>query len=244
VLINSGGGGGGSASTKASTEAAKAVLDKLADRKMAGGSGAWTAPRKLASTATSEPGKKGTAPAAKSSSKGGSTTVAVDDTNQTVKIKTKMEFTGPDATPEYAAAAKKQIEETWSGTMMRNGKSYKVTTEVETSVNKSGKPTPGFDQILVDKKNTRMSQTLYGSGPGYQTPDAATDAGRPRRIAHEYGHTLGLNDQYGSDKKGNYLNLRPDLKNNIMAETWPDDKGRLPVPQQEHYVEVLKKHGW
>jgi hypothetical protein len=55
VLINSGGGGGGSASTKASTEAAKAVLDKLADRKMAGGSGAWTKPRALGSTASSSP---------------------------------------------------------------------------------------------------------------------------------------------------------------------------------------------
>jgi type VI secretion system secreted protein VgrG len=47
VLINSGGGGGGSASTNASTQAAKAVLDKLADRKMAGASGAWTKPRML-----------------------------------------------------------------------------------------------------------------------------------------------------------------------------------------------------
>jgi hypothetical protein len=53
VLINSGGGGGSaSAAQKAKVQA---VLDKLADRKSKGGSGAWTDPRKLGALAGRAP---------------------------------------------------------------------------------------------------------------------------------------------------------------------------------------------
>jgi uncharacterized Zn-binding protein involved in type VI secretion len=176
------------------------------------------------------------------SGKGGSTTVAVDDEAQTVTIRTQMEFTGPDATPEYAAAAKKQIEETWSGTMTRNGKPYKVKVIVDTKVNPSGPRTPGYDQIIVDRKQQRMNQTLYGAGPGHQTPAAANDAQRPRRIAHEYGHTLGLEDGYKDTPQGS-VPKDPSKKNDIMSETWPSN-GVLPHPHQDHYDEVLKNHGW
>lgn len=180
---------------------------------------------------------------AKPSGKGGSTTVAVDDKNQTVTIRTKMEFTGPDATPAYAAAAKKQIEETWSGTMTRNGKPYKVNVIVDTKVNPNGPPTKGYDPIVVNAKTNRMNQTLYGAGPGQQTPAAANDAARPRRIAHEYGHTLGLDDGYVDTPTGSRPR-NPAKTNDIMSETWPDAKGVLPHPHQDDYDAVLKKHGW
>lgn len=180
----------------------------------------------------------------KKSDKGGSTEVAVDDTNQVIYIRTNMEFSGPDATEAYAAAAKKQIEETWSGTTQRNGKPYKVQVTVNTKVNSSGQPTPGYDPIVVDKSVGRMNQTMFGAGPGNQTPEAATDTNRPRRIAHEYGHTLGLDDGYEDSPNGGSVKKDPTKKNDIMSETWPDANGVLPHPHQDHYDEVLKTHGW
>lgn len=194
---------------------------------------------------SSEPTKAAAAtkpPVSKTSGKGGSTTVIVDDAKQTVTIRTNMEFSGPGASEAYAKAAEKQIEDTWRGTMTRDGKTYTVTTDVNAKYNATGKPTPGYDQISVDPANTRMKQTLYGAGPGFQTPAAATDTARPRRIAHEYGHTLGLDDGYVDTPTGS-TPINPAKKNDIMSETWPDAKGVLPHPHQDDFEKILKKHG-
>jgi hypothetical protein len=197
--------------------------------------------------AASEPsaggGASGGAALDKASDKGGSTTVAVDDKSKTVTIKTKMEFSGAGATQAYADAAKKQIEETWSGTMTRNGKTYHVKVEIDTKVNTTGKPSAGYDQINVSKGDSRMNQTLFGAGPGNQAAAAATDKARPRRIAHEYGHTLGLPDGYEDTPDGSKPK-DPSKKNDIMSETWPDKDGVLPHPHQDQYDQVLKSHGW
>jgi hypothetical protein len=179
----------------------------------------------------------------KASKKGGSTTIAVDDKNQIVTIKTKMEFSGPGATKAYVDAAKKQIEEAWSGSMIRDGKPYKVQVEIDAKLGVAGTPMAGFDQINVAAGDSRMNQTLFGAGPGNQTAAAATDAKRPRRIAHEYGHTLGLSDGYEDTPDGSKPK-DPSKKNDIMSETWPDKNGVLPHPHQDHYEDVLKSHGW
>lgn len=154
-----------------------------------------------------------------------------------------MEYSGPGATQAYVDAAKKQIEQTWSGKMKRDGKSYTVKVQIDAKLNTSGKPTPGYDQINVAAGNARMNQTLFGAGPGNQTAAAATDKGSPRRIAHEYGHTLGLDDGYTDTPDGSKPK-DPTKKNDIMSETWPDKNGVLPHPYQDQYDEVLKSHGW
>jgi uncharacterized Zn-binding protein involved in type VI secretion len=188
-------------------------------------------------------GTANTTALARGAPQGGSTVVIVDDATHTVTIRTNMEFTGPGATDAYAAAAKQQIEATWGGSFTRNGQTYAVNVEITTRVNPTGTRTPGFDQIIVDPATTRMSQTLYGAGPGYQTPDAATDAARPRRIAHEYGHTLGLPDGYHDTPDGSRPN-DPAKTNDIMSETWPDSSGTLPHPHQDDYQRVMQNHGW
>ncbi|GGJ10501.1 PAAR domain-containing protein [Neoroseomonas lacus] len=173
----------------------------------------------------------------------GSTRVYVDPITKTVYITTNMEYSGPGATQAYADAAKKQIEDTWSGTMTVNGETYAVNVQVNTKVNTSGTATAGYDQITVDPAQNRMDQSLYGNGEGRQTPAAATDAGRPRRIAHEYGHTLGLDDDYHDTPTGTAKNPGAP-PNDIMAETWPAADGTLPHPHQSHYDQVLKNHGY
>ena len=174
---------------------------------------------------------------------GGSTWVYVDPISKTVFINTNMEFTGPGATQAYADAAKKQIENTWGGQMNHNGEVYQVQVQINTSVNPSGPSTPGYDQVIVDPSTNRMSQTLYGNGPGYQTPAAATDANRPCRIAHEYGHTLGLPDDYVDTPTGSQP-IDPNRKHDIMTQTWADPDGTLPSPDQQHYDQILKSHGY
>jgi len=128
--------------------------------------------------------------------------------------------------------------------MKRNGSDYDVKVEIETSVSKKCTGRKDFDQIIVDDKTNRMNQSLYGAGPGHQTSKAANDPDRPRRIAHEYGHTLGLDDDYEDSPDGKSVPKDPNRKNDIMSETWPDENGVLPHPDQQHYDDVLKKHGF
>jgi hypothetical protein len=151
-----------------------------------------------------------------------------------VFIKTTMEFCGPGATEDYAKAAKRQIEDTWSGKMKRNSQDYDVVVAVTTRVSQKCTGAKDADQIIVDASTNRMNQTLFGAGAGNQTPAAATDAKRPRRIAHEYGHTLGLEDGYEDTPQGSKPK-DPNKKNDIMSETWPDKDGVLPHPHQDHY---------
>jgi M6 family metalloprotease-like protein len=176
------------------------------------------------------------------SGNGGSTTVQVDRANKKVTIKTKMEYSGPDADQKYADYAKKEIEDTWKGKTTIDGQEYDVVTEIETKVRPAADPpTAGYDQITVDGSTTRMSQSLWGKGKGSQTP-AAMQPDR-RRIAHEYGHTLGLPDEYHDDPKtGAYTKNDPSKKNNIMSATWKED-GKFPGPYPEHFQQVLKSHG-
>lgn len=175
------------------------------------------------------------------SGRGGNTLVAVDPETKTVYIESFLEYSGPDATQAYADHAENEIENTWSGTMTRDGEQYRVQTNVHTSVNTSGTPTPGYDPIIVDSSTNRMNQTLFGAGDGHQTP-AAADPTR-RRIAHEYGHTLGLPDEYHDTPTGSAPD-DPSKKNNIMAETWADPAGTMPHPHQDHYDTVLNSYGW
>jgi hypothetical protein len=177
----------------------------------------------------------------KPSGKGGSTLVAVDDHLNRIWIVTHMEYSGPDATAAFAAHAKQEIEDTWGGTHTYNGKTYDVVTTILTNVNTTGTPTPGADQIIVDGATNRMTQHLFGAGPGNQTPAAAVP--NRRRIAHEYGHTLGLDDEYHDTPTGPVPN-DPSKTNNIMAETWPDGAGVMPHPHPDQYDKVLTNHGW
>jgi bacillopeptidase F (M6 metalloprotease family) len=192
----------------------------------------------------SPPASKSTvscAPGYKKSSKGGSTQVKVDKEAKVIYIKTCMEFGGPDATEDYAKHAKKEIEDTWSGKYKCGDEDYDVKVEVDAKTRSGDKAgSADCDQINVDKKNTRMNQTLFGAGPGNQTP-AAADPKR-RRIAHEYGHTLGLDDEYEDTPTGAKAK-DPSKKNNIMAETW-ESEGKMPHPHPDHYRQVLKNYGW
>jgi uncharacterized Zn-binding protein involved in type VI secretion len=179
---------------------------------------------------------------------GGSTRVYVDPLTKTVYITTNIEYVGRDASQAYADAARKQIEDTWNGQMVYNDEPYKVQVQINTLVNPDGPAANGYDTVNVDSNTHDMTQPVYGDNVGQQTPDAATDAGHPRRIAHEYGHTLGLPDEYHLTPDGGPDHQSepddPTRPHNIMAQTGPDAHGNLPTPDQNHYDQILANHGY
>ncbi len=156
-------------------------------------------------------------------------------------------YVGPNATPKYAAKAKAQIESVWGGYHMVRGKLTEVSVDIRTSLDVADHGGyRGYDQVIVDDSVDRSNQQP-GGGTGLQK---TSDAERPNYIAaHEYGHTLGLDDQYIDVP----LNAKdsvsvPDLsktknwKDNIMVTSWPNPTtGNPPHPYAEHYDELLDK---
>lgn len=155
-----------------------------------------------------------------------------------------LEYHGPGADQAYADAAKRQIEQMWSGKTTIHGKPVEVTVVVNTSVNPEGPATPGYDRIHVDPATARSSQ-WFGGGRGNQNP--ADVSPNDYTAAHEYGHTLGVDDQY-MDVEGKGSVPDPsktsNTKENIMVQTWPDGAtGKPPHPYPEHYESIVDRLG-
>jgi uncharacterized Zn-binding protein involved in type VI secretion len=174
----------------------------------------------------------------------GSTRVYVDPITHTVFISTNLEYTGSGANQAMADASKQAIENTWGRTLTYQGQNYNVTMLINTKVNPAGPATPGYDQILVNDSTKRADQTLYGDGPGHQPPNSGLNPLKPLSPAHEYGHTLGLDDDYTDTPTGSVP--KPGTPpNNIMSSTWPDPAtGTMPYPHQSHYDQVMQNHGY
>ncbi len=184
-------------------------------------------------------------------SRAGNTLVAISAETQNIYILSFLEYSGPNASPEYAARAEAQIEAMWGGrTTVIDGVTYTVNVDVTTNVRASGDPaTEGYDQIIVDDSTERSNQMLYGNGDGHQTSSDA-DAGN-YVAAHEYGHSLGLEDEYHDSyswqwgwppvtNNGSVPN-DPTKVNNIMSQTWPSG-GVDPHPYDDQYEQILENY--
>ncbi|MCC6553313.1 MAG: PAAR domain-containing protein [Polyangiaceae bacterium] len=176
----------------------------------------------------------------------GNSMVAISTETKNIYILSFLEYSGPDASADYAARAAAQIEAMWGGrTTTIDGEQYTVNVDVTTRVRGPGEgPTSGYDQIIVDNNTERSNQALFGNGDGHQK---GTDADADKYVAaHEYGHSLGLPDEYHDEVRVQPDGTRktvsvpndPAKTNNIMAETW-ESGGNPPHPYDNQYQGIL-----
>lgn len=136
--------------------------------------------------------------------KRGNITITVDRTKKTITIEGTQQYYGDGADQAYCDRATKEINDTWSGTTKFEGQNYTVESKIQGNVRKESDPaTDGTNQIHVVKTADPASvtrqrdpahQSLYGKGPGYQHSTEDDDGGLT--IAHEFGHSMGLKDEY------------------------------------------------
>jgi uncharacterized Zn-binding protein involved in type VI secretion len=177
----------------------------------------------------------------------GNTLVGVSESSKTMYIVSSLEYSGDGASAQYAADAKAQIEGMWGGrTANINGQPYNVDVTVNTAYRGPGDPaTTGYDQVNVGAGTGRSNQSLYGDGPGqqYGTDANANSTNPPTYVAaHEYGHSLGLPDEYHDTPSGSVPN-DPSKTNNLMAQTWPGADGNPPHPYDDHYQSIWNNYG-
>jgi uncharacterized Zn-binding protein involved in type VI secretion len=134
--------------------------------------------------------------------------VIVDSRTHTIRIVGVQEFKGDGASEEYVKKATDCINETWSGDTTLNGEPYKVDCMV------SGRRTGSTADPLANEINVKKTtdspwvtgdkdpswQSLNGDGPGYQHN---TDADGLLTPAHEFGHSMGIDDEYKEGPKVN-----------------------------------------
>lgn len=170
--------------------------------------------------------------------KRGNITLTVDRDKKTITMDGTQEFYGDGADQAYADRATKEINDTWSGPTTFEGEKYEVKSNIKGQVRKESDPaTKGTNQIHVVKTTDPASvtrqkdpanQSLYGKGPGYQHSTEDDDGGLT--IAHEFGHSMGLKDEYTEGPRnadGTRSVVRTGPKGGLMGYI---DKGSKPTP--------------
>ena len=170
--------------------------------------------------------------------KRGNITITVDRVKKTITMEGTQEFSGNGADQAYCDRATKEINDTWSGNTTFEGENYQVNSKIKGQVRKdSDPPTPGTNQIQVVKTAdpaavTRQKdpayQPFYGKKPGHQHSTEDDDGGLT--IAHEFGHSMGLKDEYTEGPRnpdGTRSVVRTGPKGGLMGYI---DKGSKPTP--------------
>jgi uncharacterized Zn-binding protein involved in type VI secretion len=175
--------------------------------------------------------------------------VVVDRKAHKIRIVGVQEFRGDGATDAYVGKATDCINQTWSGPTTFEGEPYDVDCMV--TGRKGGEP-PNPLSNQIDVKQTSdppdvtsekdpSNQALWGNGRGYQhSTDADDGVVVP---AHEFGHSMGLNDEYTEgprDANGNRTIVRTGPPGGIMGYIEP---GSRPTP--DNFSELIngKKPG-
>jgi uncharacterized Zn-binding protein involved in type VI secretion len=127
--------------------------------------------------------------------------VIVDRQAHTLRMVGVQELKGDGASDDYVKKATDCINRTWSGPTTLDGQPYDVDCMV--TCRRGGDPAdPLANQIDVKQTSDPPSvttrrdpsnQSMWGDGPGYQH---STDTDHSLVPAHEFGHSMGLEDEY------------------------------------------------
>jgi uncharacterized Zn-binding protein involved in type VI secretion len=162
--------------------------------------------------------------------------IVVDRKAHKIRIVGVQEFKGDGASDDYIAKATDCINNTWGGPTTFEGEPYDVDSMV--TGRRGGDPAnPLGNQIGVKQTTDPPSvttsrdpsnQAMWGNGSGYQH---STDADDGNVVpAHEFGHSMGLGDEYVEGPKtadGNRTITRTGPPGGLMGYI---DPGSRPTP--------------
>lgn len=175
----------------------------------------------------------------------GNVLLIVNEDAQKIVMVGVQEVAGDGGDAAYARRAQDAINRIWSGTTQLDGKSYTVeamvTCRVRTDSDDDKNPRANHvdvkqttDPFRVTSVEDPSNQALYGRGSGYQHSTDSDPA-----IAHEFGHSMGLRDEY-TETKG------PDGKRRTTPNRPGDlmgDVGAGSKPSQANYQSLITGNG-
>ncbi len=177
--------------------------------------------------------------------KRGPITITVNRLTKTITIDGKQEFFGPIVTQDFVDKATKSINDTWSGTTTFEGETYTVKSQVTRSMRSMVGPVdPDANQVFVKyttdppdvhKNKDPANEYPYGRQPGMVHQNE--DDGGTLSIPHEFGHVMGLKDEYtegAPDADGNRSLVRTGPPGGLMGYI---DPGSKPTPQ--NYTDII-----
>ena len=162
--------------------------------------------------------------------------IVVDSKTHTIRMVGVQEFKGDGASADYVKRATDCINNTWSGPTSLDGQPYNVDCMITGRQGGDG-ANPLANQIevkqtsdspYVTSRRDPSNQALYGNGSGYQH-STDTDGGLVTP-AHEFGHSMGLLDEYTEgpkDADGNRTIVRTGPPGGLMGNIGP---GSRPTP--------------
>jgi uncharacterized Zn-binding protein involved in type VI secretion len=191
----------------------------------------------------------GDAPAGVSVIRRGNVLLILNKNNKHLTMVGIQEFYGTGATQGYADQATEQINKVWSGRAKIDGENYTVDSQIIGRWRDKDTPAnPAANQINVVQTNVPPSvhkdkdpanQSMYGRGPGYQHSNE--DDGGTLTVPHEFGHSMGLNDEYteGPRNPDGTRNIkRTGPKGGLMGDIGPDAR-----PTDDNYTSLVTGKG-
>lgn len=163
----------------------------------------------------------------------GKVLIVTDRRARTIRMVGVQEFKGDGASDDYVKRATDNINKTWSGPTTLDGQPYRVDCMI--TGRKTGAPAnPLANQINVKKttdppsvttQNDPSWQSMNGKNGGYQH---STDTDGGTLIpAHEFGHSMGIEDEYREGPKqpnGNRSLTRTGPPGGLMGHIEPGSK--------------------
>jgi uncharacterized Zn-binding protein involved in type VI secretion len=144
----------------------------------------------------------GDAPASVTVVRRGNIFIIVDRATKTITMVGVQEFSGDGATQAFVDACTAAINKAWSGTTTFEGSTYTVNCMVQGRLHTDGSANnPLANQVIVSK--TTMTPAEHKQkDPAHVDPNNVThihnneDDGGTMTVPHEFGHTMGLPDEY------------------------------------------------
>jgi hypothetical protein len=169
--------------------------------------------------------------------------IIVDRDHKKIYMVGFQEFSGDGADQAFVDRALKSINKTWSGTTTFEGETYTVDCMMTGAL---GSGNPMATQWNVKKTTLSPAESrqkdpanAYPNGPVNVHANEDGDGGLT--IPHEFGHTMGLPDEYKEgpkDKDGNRTLTRTGPKGGLMGYIDPGSK-----PTADNYNSLITGKG-